>query len=142
MSPISPSKSNGQNSPHSGNNTGSSNNSPRHPQSSQHLVSLQAKDFPPLTTGVAVQEKRVPFATGAWAAASKPVLSPNLNGNPNAPQSVRGEEPGNQNRTGCRVSLFFLFNVINNLFFSARRTLHPKTYQTAGTFPGKHYQQQ
>ena len=60
-------------------------------------MSLRATDFPPLTAAAA-QEKRAPVATGAWAA------SPNLNGNPNTPQSTRGEETSNDHRAGCKVS--------------------------------------
>lgn len=99
MSPTSPSKPNGQDSPHSGNST-SNNNSPHQPgppQPQQPSVPLQSTDFPPLTASAAVQEKRAPVATGAWAA-SKPVLSPQLNGNISIPQCLRGQDTGNDYR--------------------------------------------
>jgi len=124
MSPISPSRSNGQNSPaHSGQG---SNNSPRQPLSSSSLssssshfpVSLQATDFPPLTTGGVTPEKRTPVATGAWAA-SRPSLSPNLNGSLNTPQSPKGEETGTDYRVSTKVSHFFkhIFCIIHVLYF-------------------------
>ncbi len=108
MSPISPSRSNGQNSPaHSGqglNNSSRQLSSSSLSSSSPHCpVSLQATDFPPLTTGGVTQEKRAPVATGAWAA-SRSSLSPSLNGNLNTPQSPKGEETGTEYRTATKVS--------------------------------------
>lgn len=135
MSPTSPSKPNGQDSPHSGNST-SINNSPHQPgppQPQQPSVPLQSTDFPPLTASAAVQEKRAPVATGAWAA-SKPVLSPQLNGNISIPQCLRGQDTGNDYRGKV---CFFLSRVYVTtdlcLLIAAWRTLHPKTCQTAST---------
>ncbi|KAF8202258.1 hypothetical protein BJ912DRAFT_896867 [Pholiota molesta] len=79
MSPISPSRSNGHNSPMP------NESSPRQPSSSSSSsshappVSLQATDFPPLTSGGTPQEKKTPVATGAWGN-SRPILSPSTNG--------------------------------------------------------------
>ncbi|KAF8967627.1 hypothetical protein BDZ97DRAFT_500749 [Flammula alnicola] len=83
MSPISPPRSNGHNSP-----MPSDNNSPRQPSSSQHTppISLQAMDFPPLTSAGATQEKRTPVVTGAWGN-SRPILS-SANGNVNASGNI------------------------------------------------------
>ncbi|KJA28073.1 hypothetical protein HYPSUDRAFT_62467 [Hypholoma sublateritium FD-334 SS-4] len=69
MSPISPPRSNGHNSPMP--NEGS----PRQPTSAHPPVYLQATDFPPLTSGGAAQEKRTPVVAGAWGN-SRPVLTP------------------------------------------------------------------
>ncbi|KAF9475010.1 hypothetical protein BDN70DRAFT_841524 [Pholiota conissans] len=79
MSPISPPRSNGHNSPMP------NESSPRQPSSAHPSppVSLHATDFPPLTSGGTPQEKKTPVATGAWGNA-RPVLTPNTNGNSGA----------------------------------------------------------
>ncbi|KAF9525337.1 hypothetical protein CPB83DRAFT_859653 [Crepidotus variabilis] len=93
LSPISPPRSGDQSLPVNSISSGSSGNaadpnSPRHPASAGFVApsSLQAVDFPPLTTA-GPQEKRGPVATGAWGA-SRPILSPTLNGNSVGPSSV------------------------------------------------------
>ncbi|PPQ78390.1 hypothetical protein CVT25_011613 [Psilocybe cyanescens] len=77
MSPISPSRSNGHNSPLPHNNSSQQQNGAH--------VSLQATDFPPLTSaaGNAAPEKKAPVVTGAWGQ-SRPILTPAVNGNGNA----------------------------------------------------------
>jgi hypothetical protein len=108
--PISPPRSNGQDSP--GNNSNNTTLSPRQFQSSslspssssqqQSPVTLHATDFPPLTTNMTGSDRRMPVATGAWGG-SRPILSLNSNGNSSGSQSPKGEEVVND-RTSGRVS--------------------------------------